>query len=101
MPTSENGTNRLVYWILGALITWLALAALACLLCGCRIYSSAHPHQASHRKVCAQALKYGWCYDDCRRKPPRCCEPKNVRCGPSGLCSWEGCDGSLVFGIIR
>jgi hypothetical protein len=75
-------------------------ASLALLLLGCPIYSSEHPRGVSRRASCRQAYEQGWCHDGCRKKPETCCEPKNVRCGPSGICVWEGCNGSLIFGAI-
>lgn len=55
----------------------------------------------SHKAACAQALKQGWCYEGCRKRPDYCCEPRDVKCNAAGMCSWRGCDGSLVFGIVR
>lgn len=78
----------------------LFLAAAAIVLCGCPIYSSEHPRGVSHRASCRQAYEQGWCYDGCRKKPETCCEPKNVRCDPTGICTWTGCNGALVFGTI-
>lgn len=62
----------------------LALALPCALLCAC-VYSSTNPRGVSHRASCRQALEQGWCEEGCRTQPETCCEPKNVRCGPSGM----------------
>lgn len=76
---------------------FISLAVLLLLSTSCSLIPQKHPRY-SHRASCRQALEQGWCYDDCKVKPIHCCVPKNVRCNSDGMCSWEGCDGSIVFG---
>lgn len=69
-------------------------------LSGCALIPQ-KSERVTHRQSCRQALEQGWCYDGCRKKPEYCCPPKDVRCSPDGMCTWRGCDGSLIFGALR
>lgn len=67
------------------------------LVSGCALIPQKR-ERVTRRQACQQALEQGWCYDDCRRQPVTCCEPRDVHCGDV-FCVWKGCDGALVFSV--